>query len=159
MDDTSIERIVKEHPFFKGMQKEYINELIGCATNAQFKSGENIFRYAEHANHFYIITAGRVAVEIETADRGAITIQTVDPGSVLGWSWLFPPYIWFYDARATEVTDVIAFDARCLVGKCESNPALGYDLMKRFSGVVVERLQATQLQLIDMYGTSKKPVA
>ena len=159
MDITKIENIVKGHPFFKGMEKEYVNELVGCATNAQFKPGENIFHHAEQANHFYIITAGRVAVEIESADRGAITIQTVEPGSVLGWSWLFPPYVWHYDARSTEATDTIAFDARCLVGKCESNPALGYDLMKRFSGVLTERLQATHLQLMDMYGTSKKPVA
>ncbi len=157
MDIKNIEKVVNEHPFFKGMQKEYINELIGCASNAGFKTGENIFRQSEQANHFYIITTGRVAVEIESADRGAITIQTVEPGNVLGWSWLFPPYIWHYDARASEATDTIAFDARCLVGKCESNPALGYDLMKRFSGVVIERLQATHLQLMDMYGANKKP--
>jgi len=157
MDITNIERHVKEHPFFKGMQEEYINELIGCASNAHFKTGDNIFRHSAQANHFYIITGGRATVEIESADRGAITIQTVESGSVLGWSWLFPPYIWHYDARASEETDTIAFDARCLVGKCESNPALGYDLMKRFSGVVIERLQSTHLQLLDMYGASKKP--
>ncbi len=155
MDITNIEHLVKEHPFFKDMQEEHINELIGCASNAHFKAGERIFHQSEHANHFYIITAGRVAVEIESADRGAVTIQTVEPGSVLGWSWLFPPYIWHYDARASEATDTIAFDARCLVGKCESSPALGYDLMKRFSGVLIERLTATHLQLLDMYGASK----
>lgn len=157
MDTTNIEHIVKEHPFFEGMQKDHINELIGCATNTHFDGGAYIFHQSAQANHFYIITAGRVTVEFESVGRGAVTIQTIGPGNVLGWSWLFPPYIWHYDARATETTETIAFDARCLVGKCESNPALGYDLMKRFSSVVIERLQATHLQLMDMYGASKKP--
>jgi CRP/FNR family cyclic AMP-dependent transcriptional regulator len=159
MDITEIEHVVKDHPFFEGMQKESVNELVGCASDIHFNAGEMVFRHAEPANHFYIITAGRVAVEIESSDRGVITIQTIHPGSVLGWSWLFPPYVWHYDARASEVTDAITFDARCLVGKCENNPALGYDLMKRFSAVLVERLKATQLQLMDMYGAKKKYIA
>ena len=46
---------------------------------------------------------------------------------------------------------MIAMDARCLCGKCETDPALGYDLMKRFSAIMLRRMQRARLQLIDMY--------
>ena len=46
----------------------------------------------------------------------------------------------------------IAFDGACLRGKCEADPQLGYDLMKLFAAVIVERLQATRLRLLDVYG-------
>lgn len=71
---------------------------------------------------------------------------------MIGWSWLFPPYRWHFDARAVDLCRLTVFDGACLRGKCDADPALGYDLLRRFSAVIVERLQATRLRLIDIYG-------
>ncbi|HVR13489.1 MAG TPA: hypothetical protein VMS41_06900, partial [Gaiellaceae bacterium] len=73
---------------------------------------------------------------------------------VLGWSWLFPPHRWHFDARALTAMRATAFDAACLRGKCDQDPKLGYDLMSRFAQVLIERLQWTRLRLLDIYGTS-----
>ena len=62
-------------------------------------------------------------------------------GEVLGWSWLFPPYRWHFDARALEPVRAIAFDGACLRGKCEADHELGYELMQRFAQVLIERLR------------------
>ena len=43
-------------------------------------------------------------------------------------------------------------DGACLRGKCEEDHDLGYELLMRFAQVIVERLQATRLQLLDVYG-------
>ena len=83
--------------------------------------------------------------------REPITVETVSEGDVLGWSWLFAPYKWTFDARALELTRVIALDAVCLRGKCEEDAHFGYEMLKRFSEIVVQRLQATRLQLLDVY--------
>jgi CRP-like cAMP-binding protein len=91
-------------------------------------------------------------VEIHVPDRGAVTLQTVSSGDILGWSWVFPPYRWNSDARATELTRAIALDGACLRRKCEETPSLGYELMKRFARVLDESLQASRLQLLDVYG-------
>ena len=56
------------------------------------------------------------------------------------------------DARALGVVRTVAFDAACLRGKCEQDAQLGYTLMQRFAAVMVERLQATRLRLLDVYG-------
>ena len=82
-------------------------------------------------------------------------IQTIDEGDVLGWSWLFPPYVWHFDVKAVELTRAIAMDGECLRNKCEEDHELGYEIMKRFSHVMVNRLSATRLQLLDIYGKRK----
>jgi CRP/FNR family transcriptional regulator, cyclic AMP receptor protein len=70
----------------------------------------------------------------------------------VGWSWLVPPYRWVFDARAVAPTSAMAFDAVCLRGKCDADPALGFDLMQRVARVMYERLQAARVRLLDLYG-------
>ena len=146
-----IEALLREHPFFHDMQDEFIDSLAGCASNARFKARETIFRQDDKADHFYIIESGMVAIDLSVPGRRVLTIETLGEGKVLGWSWLFPPYEWQYGARAVEETKAIAMDARCLRGKCETDPALGYDLMKRFSAIMLRRMQRARLQMLDMY--------
>ena len=117
-----------------------------------FDAEQYILHEGEEATNFYIIHQGKVALEIFTSDRGPITIQTIGEGDVLGWSWLIPPYHWHYDARAIEPTSAIALDAKCLRAKCEEDHDLGYELLKRFAHVITQRLEATRLQLLDVYG-------
>jgi CRP-like cAMP-binding protein len=117
----------------------------------RFDEGKFLFRDGDDANTFYVIRAGRVAIEIFSPKRGPITVQTVREGEVLGWSWLFPPYKWHFDARALELTRAISLDGKCLRNKCEEDHDLGYELMKRFSEVMIQRLQATRLQVLDLY--------
>jgi CRP-like cAMP-binding protein len=100
-----------------------------------------------------MIRQGKVAIQIQAAERGPITVQTLGEGDVLGWSWLIPPYRWRFDARATELTRAIALDGKCLRTKSEEDHNLGYELLRRFSSIIVQRLEAARLQLLDVYGT------
>jgi len=147
----TLEPILAEHPFLKGLDAQYLKLLVGCASNVRFNAGQFIFREGEEANEFYMIRQGKVALEILGAERGPITIQTVGEGDVLGWSWLIPPYRWRFNARALELTRAIALDGKCLRTKSEEDRDLGYELLKRFSSIIVERLEATRLQLLDVY--------
>ncbi|MFQ6617083.1 MAG: cyclic nucleotide-binding domain-containing protein [Fidelibacterota bacterium] len=146
------EKILSELPFFKGLEPRYIQLIAGCASNVRFNPGQFLFREGEEANQFYIIRHGKVAVEIFVPDRGAITIQTVEEGEILGWSWLVPPHNWRFDARAVELTRAIALDGKCLRTKCEEDHGLGYELLKRIVRIIAQRLKATRLQLLDVYG-------
>ncbi|MBU6390736.1 MAG: cyclic nucleotide-binding domain-containing protein [Planctomycetes bacterium] len=148
----SLEPYLAEHPFLKGLEPNHLKILAGCASNVQFDVGQFILREGEEANNFYIIRHGKVAIELFAAERGAITIQTIGAGEILGWSWLIPPYQWRFDARAIEITRAIALDGKCLRTKCEQDHNLGYELLKRFAHVIALRLEATRLQLSDVYG-------
>ena len=81
-----------------------------------------------------------------------MTIETIDDGGLVGWSWLTPPFRVHLDARALGPVHVVAFDAACLRDKADADPVLGYELMRRFIPVIVERLQATRVQMLDVYG-------
>ena len=148
-----LERLVGEHPFFKGLEQGYLSLICGCARNARFEAGDFLCHTDEPADQLYFIRHGRVALEVVVPTRGAITFQTLGEGEVVGVSWLVPPYRWTYDARALELTRAIMIDAKCLRQKSEEDHHLGYELMKRFMPILVERLQTTRLQILDVYGT------
>ncbi len=143
--------ILAQHPFFEGLPQPHLELLTGCASNVVFRAGEYILREGAPADHFYIIRQGRVAVETNIPNRGAVVVESLEKGDILGWSWLFPPYRWHFDARVIELTRALALDGACLRGKIEADHNLGYDFFKRFAQVMMDRLQATRLQMLDIY--------
>jgi CRP/FNR family transcriptional regulator, cyclic AMP receptor protein len=148
----TIDRVLAELPAFAGLDPSYLELIAGCGVNRVFEAGEQLFREGDPADTFYVIRHGRVALEVEAPGKGALMIETLGEGSLVGWSWLFPPYRCSFDARALEQTRTVAFDGACLRGKCEQDSGLGYELMQRFASVMLDRLQATRLQLLDVYG-------
>ena len=148
----TLEPILVEHPFLKGLSQSHIDLIVGCASNVRFEAGHTIFHEGDEANQFYIVRHGKIALEIFAPNRGSLIVETLSEGDILGWSWLIPPYQWHLDAKALELTRAIALDGKCLRTKCEKDHELGYELLKRFSHIIEQRLEATRMQLLDIYG-------
>jgi CRP/FNR family cyclic AMP-dependent transcriptional regulator len=129
--------------------------IAGCARNRVFEAGTPVLREGGPADEFFVLRAGAVAIETEVPGRGPVTLETLNAGEVLGWSWLLAPYRSAFGARALETTRVVAIDGACLRGKCDADPALGYDLLKLLAAVFAERLQDTRLRLLDLYGDDR----
>jgi len=145
-DRAELSAQVAAHPFLIGISAHHIRLLADCAMRSQFTAGEAIFRKGETANRFYLIESGRVALESSIGDETA-RIDEVGAGDLLGWSWIFPPYVWHFDARAIEPTTAIFLYGTILREYCDSDPALGYELFKRMSEVMMRRLQAARVKL------------
>lgn len=143
-----VETLLAEHPFVKGLNPHQLRLLNDCAMEVNFQADELIFREGDPANRFYLILEGNVALESYTEEAGRIPIQIVGAGEVLGWSWLFPPYYWHFDARALEPTKALFFYGTPLREECECDHDLGYELLKRMSEVLLQRLQATRRRLV-----------
>ena len=139
-----------EIPFLKGLSPSHLQTLCDCAMKATFATGEVVFREEDTANRFYVILSGTVALEAQQVGGDPIRIQTLGAGEVLGWSWMFPPYRWHFDARALEPVNAIFFYATRLREHCEADPELGYALVMCIAQVMVERLQATRRQLSEI---------
>ena len=150
MEET--EKILARHPFFEGLDPELLKIIASCTSYVHYDAGEMIYKEGDEANQALLMQDGRVAIEIFAAERGSLVIKTVGPGDVLGWSWLFPPFRRRLDARAVEPTTAIALDGKFLRERAEDDPRFGCELLRRFSRIVVERLHATKLQLLDIYG-------
>jgi CRP/FNR family cyclic AMP-dependent transcriptional regulator len=142
------EKRLADHPFLKGLSEDHLRILEDCSMRRVFEAGEVIFREGDLANRFYLILSGSVVLESAREGASPIEIQTIGPGDVLGWSWLFPPYGWRYDARALERTEALFLYGTRIRAKCEEQPALGYELIKRMSMVIIQRLQATRKELV-----------
>lgn len=140
------------HPFFSELPEDYVRLMAGCGENVIFRADTLIAAEGAKAEHFFVLRSGRVSLELHTSPSRSVCIQTLDGGDILGWSWLFPPYRWAFDARAVQDVRAIRVDGECLRGKCEDDTALGYALMKRFSRLMVQRIESTRLQLLDLYG-------
>jgi CRP-like cAMP-binding protein len=143
-----LERIVREHTFFAGMKQDYSEIVAGCAKNVRFEPGEYLFREGDVADQLYLLRSGQVALEVDSPN-GPTTLQTVGESEIVGASWLVPPYRRGLSAKALELTRAIALDAACLRGKCEDNHDLGYEMMKRFMPILIQRLRAARLQILD----------
>lgn len=148
----SLYDIVKDHTFFKDFDEQEIKLITECAKNETFQEGSFLAQEGAPADLFYLIKTGLVNIETRIAKQSSYTMQTISDGELFGWSWLFEPHQWMFDAKALNLTRVITLNGACLRAKLDSNPALGYKLMKRFSKMIIDRLNTTRLQLLDVYG-------
>lgn len=159
MDQPTLEPLetrVGLHPFLVGLQSHYIKLLADCALAKQFAAGDYLFRQGEFANRFYLIEEGEVVLEALDPAGKSVVIEEVGPGKLVGWSWLFPPYVWHFDARATKPTTAIFFYGTILREYCAKDPSLGFELFKRMSQVMIERLQSARTRLIAQHARSPK---
>jgi len=150
----TIDALLTDSTFFRGLSPDDLTMIAGCGSNVQFQAGTYVFYEGDPSDQFYLIRHGTVALEIASPDRGRVVISTLGPGDLLSWSWLLPPYRKQCDARAAGVVRATAFDGACIRTKCDADPRLGYELLKRLAQIMEEQLAATRLQLLDVYGTS-----
>jgi CRP-like cAMP-binding protein len=144
--------LIREHPFLAGLPEAQCATVAGCAKNVVFEPGAYMIREGQAADAFHLLRDGHVALEIYAPRRGSQVLQTLGPNEILGASWIVPPYRWTSDARAIDRVRAFAFDAKCLRGKCEADPALGYALMQRFVPILVQRMAAARMQAMDLFG-------
>src|SRR5205085_11824843 len=82
------------HPFLAGMNSSHLALLTDCAMVVHFKPAELVFREGELANRFYLIESGAVILESSGGSGDRVAVDKVCAGNLLGWSWMFPPYVW-----------------------------------------------------------------
>jgi CRP-like cAMP-binding protein len=150
----TLDELIARSPTFAGLDQAQLELIAGCGRTDHADAGTFLLREGEPAERFFLIRRGVVALELHAPSR-PLLIGTLQAGDVLGLSWLFPPYRWQMDGRVVEDCALITFDGLCLRGKCEQDHDLGYELMKRFAANVTDRLQATRLQLLDLYGHNR----
>lgn len=140
---------IAEHRLFKELAPRYLALLAEVAMFKDFAAEEVIFREGDPANRFYLILDGEVALESARRDGPSVRLQAIGRDDVLGWSWLFPPYYWHFDARATEATKAVFFYGTWLRENCERDHDFGYEMMKRMSAIIITRLQAARKKLVE----------
>lgn len=149
----TLEPVLRDHAFFAGLDPAYLSLIAGCAKNVVVPEGVFLFREGEPADKFFLIRDGRAVLEVAAPGRQPLSVQSFVAGDVLGFSWLVEPHHRYqFDGRVIERLRALEMDGACLRGKCDADPRLGYELMRRFAALASDMLAATRLQLLDVYG-------
>lgn len=155
IDRPNTYELLASHPFLDGMDGELLQRLVPWARPSMFFAGARVFSEGGKASRFWLIRDGRIALDTYVPGRGEVVVETIGAGAVLGWSWLFPPQCWHLGATAVVPTLTVEMDAAGVAGLCTDDPLFGNELYRRFMAVVIDRLQATRLRLLDLYGSRR----
>ncbi|MCB1592307.1 MAG: Crp/Fnr family transcriptional regulator [Alphaproteobacteria bacterium] len=155
----NIKDLLSEAPFFEGFAEPYLDLISGCGEIVHFKPNAFLLKEGEEANSFYLIRKGEVAIESHMPAGAPLVISKVGPEGVVGYSWLFPPHRNQFDSRAVTDVEAVRLDGTCLRGKAEEDHELGYQFMKRFAQIMIQRMQAARRQALDIYGGSNGKAA
>jgi CRP-like cAMP-binding protein len=143
--------LLNAHPFLGGMTPQQLDRIARWGHRSLFHAGARVFSEGGKAERFWLIREGQIALDVHIPGRGDVLVETLGPGAVLGWSWLFPPHRWRFGATAVAQTLTVELDGAGVRGLCEQDPEIGSELYRRFMAVVVDRLQATRVRLLDLY--------
>jgi len=151
-----LDALIAESPAFAGLGADQLELIAGCGRNVTFAAGEQLFREGDAADTFFLLRHGLVGLDTYVPARGDVRTETLGRGEIVGWSWLVAPYRWHFSGRAVEPIRATEFDGACLRDKCRQSPELGYELLQRFSQLLVDRLQAVRLQMLDLYNATSQ---
>jgi CRP-like cAMP-binding protein len=154
-EEQKIKRLAL-HPLMRNLNHTQLALLADCALTAHFKAGEVIFREGEPADRFYLIQNGKVVLESGEGYGEPVIIETIGAGDLLGWSWMMPPYMWHFTARAVAATEAVYFHGPILHQYCERDHSLGFELHKRMSEVMMKRLQAARKKMLSLHAHGEK---
>ncbi|MDA1052147.1 MAG: cyclic nucleotide-binding domain-containing protein [Planctomycetota bacterium] len=159
MTEPSVTDSLRGIQFLRDLPAELIDQLAGIAQVAEFPAGTVIFRQGDAASTLYFVVEGNVSLEICAPGVGCKRILTVGPGELLGWSPVLEHSRLTATARTISAVQAIALSGPQVLAICEQNPRLGYEFMKRAALALAKRLNATRLQLLDVFGTQMPAAA
>ena len=149
MTDESIEALLRGNPFFAALEPADLRRLAEHATWRTVPADGILFEHGDRARSFFLLSEGAVVIEVPAITGPSLEVQKLGAGEVLGWSWLIPPYRWSFQARAESKTVLVEINGEAVREQCEHDPAFGYRLLKRFSSLMSERLEAARLKMMD----------
>jgi CRP/FNR family transcriptional regulator, cyclic AMP receptor protein len=149
MSNQSTAEYLKAHEFFSDFSDDILKFLCESSSTIEIKKGQILFRQGENADKFYVVRNGRISIQMPAIMGPALEIQTLGKDQILGWSWLISPYKWNFQTRAEEDSELLQFDGTAILARCEQEPRFGYELLKKFAGLMSERLNVARQKMMD----------
>ena len=145
--------------FCKGLSKEYMKRLVSLGEFKTFKPGECIFYEGVTSADVYLLIDGEVALETSLPGRDPVCIQTVEAGELLGWLPVLGLACMTATARVLTPCHVLALNAAKILALAETDPRFVLDFMRRTATTLARRLNATRLQVLEVYRDEAQEVS
>ncbi|WP_394437008.1 Crp/Fnr family transcriptional regulator [Streptomyces sp. SGAir0957] len=126
-------------------------QLMALAREVSFPAGVRLFEEGGHADRFWIIRTGSVLLDLHVPGRRAAVIESIGFGELVGWSWLFTPYVWQLGAETMSPVRAYEFDAEQVRDLCARDQEFGREIAVWVGTVLAHRLLAARIRLLDLY--------
>lgn len=130
---------------------DHVERLMKLSRDVSFPAGARIFKEGCRADRFWVIRTGTVDLDLHVPGRRASRVERLGPGDLLGWSWLFAPYVWHLGAWTLGPVRATEFDAEAVRTLCREDPELGHALVLASAEAIAHRLKAARTRLLDLY--------
>lgn len=159
MSKNTVLEVLRGVHFLDGIAEEHLERLAELAQVVNFDEGNLIFREGDPASTIYLIVKGNVSLEICAPGIGCRRILTAGAGDLLGLSPLLDNVKLTATARTMAPTQAVAISGSQILTMCEHEPRFGYVFMRRAAAALAKRLNATRVQLLDVFGDQMPSVS
>lgn len=153
-----VERLSRDEvcalPLFRGLSRSDAEPLSTLARVVTVEAGDTLFAEGDPPGALYVVLEGRVTLCMRIPGRPDLCFLSLRGGELLGWSSLL--------ARRRVATAHVAAPSRLLelpvselLELCERDHHVGYRIMQRAFEEMADRLYATRLQLLDIFGKAE----
>ncbi|MYW70432.1 cyclic nucleotide-binding domain-containing protein [Streptomyces sp. SID8379] len=125
--------------------------LMSVSRQVIFHDGVRLFEEGGRADRFWIVRTGTVALDMHVPGRRPAVIETLGFGELVGWSWLFDPYVWQLGAETVSPVRAYEFDAARVREMCRDDADMGRQVGHWVGQVLAHRLLAARIRLLDLY--------
>ncbi|MFF8913959.1 cyclic nucleotide-binding domain-containing protein [Streptomyces sp. NPDC015032] len=129
----------------------YRARLMQIGKEVNFDEGTRLFHEGDRADRFWILRSGTVTLDVPVPGSSPAAIENLGSGELVGWSWLFEPYVWHLGAEAMTPVRTHEFDAATVRMMMDADPAFGSAVGHWVGQVLARRLQAARIRLLDLY--------
>ena len=157
MPSLSVFDLLAMHDFVADLPTDWLQRLAVAGRPVFFGVGHRLCREDAHADRFWLLNSGAVAIDFSVPGRGDIVVERIGPGAPVGWSWMRPPFRWSFGAVVADDVHAIEFDAARVRALIAEDADLGRELTGRMLDVVSGRLQSARHRLIELYAYPDEP--
>jgi CRP-like cAMP-binding protein len=159
MTEPTLLETLRQIRFLEGVTAEQLDQVASVAHLAEYHPGALIFREGERLARIFLVAEGSVSLEICAPGQGCKRIQTIGPGELLGWSPVLSQGPMTATARAIVPARLAVLDAAQVVALCQRDPAFCLTFLWRTAEALASRLNATRLQMLDVYRSELPGIA
>lgn len=132
---------------FKGMDDDFIKNIMGLGVEETHKTGHILFREGDRSGSFFVLLEGSVNIVI--GETGHAVYSVDQPGEVFGWSSLMGRGKYSASAECRKKTILLRINAGKLDKLFENNTGSGMLFFKGLAGLLGNRLLQTYKLMSD----------
>jgi len=156
-EDSETVLALKGVPIFQDLEKKRLREIEHLVHHRTYAKGETVFTQGQPGLGMYVILSGSINIIQTDKEDNELTLATLEEGAFFGEMGLLVDAPRSASARASEITEIVAFFRPDLFDLLNRQPVIGTQILRGLAEVMANRLreqnkvsQELQQQVLDL---------